>query len=104
MINLEISSKVRNLYLALCPLSSAKCDTFSEIDYKIKRAVELGKSVEKRSNGNYVVGYFHLRFLINGKGKVIDMWKKGADGKCIIVSEKLKRRHYMIVHKDELLV
>jgi hypothetical protein len=73
---MKISQYVRDKYMELCPVSTMKCDTYEEIDYKIKRAVDLGKVVY--TYPCRVIQYFNLRFTVeigDKENTVIDMEK-----------------------------
>lgn len=70
---MKISQYVRDKYMEICPVSTMKCDTYEEIDYKIKRAVDLGKVVY--TYPCRVIQYYNLRFTveIGEVNTVIDM-------------------------------
>ncbi|GMX64568.1 hypothetical protein Elgi_38370 [Paenibacillus elgii] len=85
---MKISKSVVDRFQDNCPLSSYKCDSFSEIEYKIKRAVSLGKVLVLHNDGSRTLGYYHLRFVVRNN-KVMDMFKT-EDDKIINVSEKEK--------------
>lgn len=71
---MKINKLVRDKYMELCPVSTYKCDTFQQIEYKIKRAVFLGKIVKTYPCKE--VQYFNLRFVINKHTyEVIDIVK-----------------------------
>jgi hypothetical protein len=71
---MKINKSVRDKYMELCPASSFKCDSFQEIEYKINRAVFLGKIV--KTYPLQEVQYFNLRFVINKHTyEVINMMK-----------------------------
>lgn len=87
---MKITNEVRELYMKICHKSTKKCDTYSEIDYKIKRAISLGKLIHMSEN-KLIYGYYNLRFVMDGK-KVSHMFAD-MDGHCYDVSEKLKNRY-----------
>lgn len=81
--------------MELCPVSTFKCNTYEEMDYKITRAVELGKVIN--TYPFRVLQYHNLRFTVKD-GAVIDMEK---NNEYYAVTENRKaaheRRYYNIV-------
>jgi|GEM_PF-3509466 len=73
---MKINQYVIDKYMEICPVSTMKCDTYEEIKYKIKRAVDLGKVVY--TYPCRVIQYYNLRFTVEVGDKentVIDMEK-----------------------------
>lgn len=73
---MKISQNVRYKYMEICPNSTMKCDTYEEIDYKIKRAVDLGRVVY--TYPCRVIQYYNLRLTVeigDKENTVIDMEK-----------------------------
>ena len=73
---MKISRYVRDKYMEICPVSTHKCNTYEEIEYKIKRAVDLGKVIY--TYPCRVVQYHNLSFTVEIGDKeniVIDMEK-----------------------------
>ncbi|QSF43368.1 hypothetical protein [Paenibacillus tianjinensis] len=95
---MKISQYVRDKYMELCPVSTNKCDTYEGIDYKIKRAVDLGKVVY--TYPCRVIQYYNLRFTveIGEVNTVIDM-EKNDDYYQVDEYRKVahERRYYNIV-------
>lgn len=87
---MKITNEVRELYMSICHKSTKKCETYSEIDFKIKRAIVLGKPIHSKDNKK-VYGYYNLRFVMDGI-KVTHMYVD-MDGRCYDVPEKLKDRY-----------
>jgi hypothetical protein len=93
---MKISKTVRDKYQVLCPISTSKCSSFSEIDYKIHRAVDIGSETVFKDKS--IVGYHNLVFQV--KNNIItDMWKLDKEDGYIHIPEKKKRNHYNIHSK-----
>ena len=93
---MKISKTVREKYQILCPKSTNKCDSFSEIDYKIRRSVDIGEKIVFRDES--VIGYHNLVFYL--KDNVInDMQRLDSGEGYIHISEKKKRKHERIHNK-----
>lgn len=73
-MRMRIKQKVIDCYTQLCPISTSKCRSVSEIKYKIERAVRLGKVIKYKVNGMHVVQYYNRCFIID-KDKVVGMFK-----------------------------
>ncbi|MET3209640.1 UNVERIFIED_CONTAM: hypothetical protein ABIC26_002587 [Paenibacillus sp. PvR008] len=70
---MKVSNKVIEQYEELCPVSYLKCDSITDIEYKIKRAVALGTKFAEHDGEKYIQ-YYHLQLTIQN-GKVIDLTK-----------------------------
>lgn len=92
---MKIKQSVRELYQELCPYSAHKCDTYEEMDYKIIRAVELGKVIN--TYPYRVLQYHNLRFTVDGD-TVVDI-NKNNEYFDVYEERKVKhaRRYYNIV-------
>lgn len=85
---MKIKKSVREKYMELCPHSTHKCDSFSEIDFKIERAVHVGKVL--RTHPVKEVQYGNLKLTVDKNTyEVIDIEINNRDK--YKVSEKLKR-------------
>lgn len=96
---LKVSSIVLNRYKKFCPTSTDKSNNKSEIEMKIRRAVDLGKTIYKYGNGSRIVRYYHLHFLTDDK-EVMTMWF--SQNKYFKVSENDKEKwtnEYYANHK-----
>jgi hypothetical protein len=67
---LRIKQNVIDTYMQLCPVSTYKCESYSEVEYKVLRAISLGQMIEIREK-EHVIGYYHLRFVIKNN-QVVD--------------------------------
>ena len=87
---MKVSKQVRLKYQMLCPKSTAKCNSFSEIEYKIQRSVDIGmKTVFHHES---VIGYHNLVFYVKGN-TITDMQRLEFGEGYIHISEKKKREH-----------
>lgn len=74
MNKLTISGVTKGQYKQLCPLSWKKCNNdHTLLNFKIRRAVKLGKHVHTYSNGCKIIRYHSHNFLISD-GEVMTMW------------------------------
>lgn len=87
---MKIKQEVREKYANLCPSSTRKCEYTYELDYKIRRGVELGKVVKIEGNKLHYQYYFNC-FVVE-KNKIIDMYKNMDQ--YIAVDEEIKKKHY----------
>ncbi|ASA22575.1 hypothetical protein [Paenibacillus donghaensis] len=92
---MKIKQLVREQYQELCPYSAHKCDTYDQIDFKIKRAVETG-----RVTNTYpyrIVQYHNLQFVVSGD-TVVNM-SKNSDYAYVSEDRKqsYERKFYKIV-------
>ncbi|GAA4879226.1 hypothetical protein GCM10023310_69200 [Paenibacillus vulneris] len=94
---MKVKRQVIEQYLELCPLSSFKCSTHEEIEYKVKRCVSLGKIVEMNNDGSLVYGYYHLRFIVKDEC-VIEMFKVNKKY-TIHIKEYLKAKYDQVNDK-----
>ncbi|ALS22140.1 hypothetical protein [Paenibacillus naphthalenovorans] len=92
---MKITPKALKQFQELCPLSSSKCNSYHEIEYKIHRCIQLGEIAALNNDGSRQVNYYHLKFTIKGD-KVIDI-RKDKGGRYVHVSEKAKNE-YDIIH------
>ncbi|MFI2856946.1 hypothetical protein ACH6EH_07370 [Paenibacillus sp. JSM ZJ436] len=86
---MKIKSTVIEKYMELCPKSSAKCNSFSEIEDKIIRAIHMGKRTILDAK-SYRVNYYHNCFIVKSM-KVVDMYKDVENQ--YHVAEHLKREY-----------
>jgi len=93
-MKINITEKARELYGQYCSISTAKCESFEELDYKIQRCIDLG---QKRclSDGTYLVQYYRNQFHIKD-GEIINM---SRSKKCHLIKEKRKINHYYNTYK-----
>lgn len=93
---MKISKQARINYMEHCPLSTMKCESRSEIDYKVLRAAELGKLILQY--GEYkVVRYYCLNLYIENR-EVMKI-EKDIKRKVVHISEKSKNEHWMKYYK-----
>lgn len=83
----RISIIARMQWKTLCPLSDAKSINNREIDYKILRAIALGKVTHKYGGGIRISRYWCLDVMHDGK-KVLAIWKYHPKPNCIKTSTK----------------
>lgn len=86
---MKVSNKVIEQYKTNCPISYLKCDSITDVEYKIKRAVALGTKFAEHGNTKYIQ-YYHLQFTVLN-GKVIDLTKDY--NKYIEVRESVKNAY-----------
>lgn len=98
-----ISPIVKNQYKQLCPNSWNKCNGDEEqLQYKIKRASELGKVVHNYENGSIVIRYYFLNFLVDKKNNIVmTMWKDKEVPKFDI-EEDVKGAHKLVSQHKRL--
>lgn len=91
-INLNVIEKFK----FLCPTSTSKCSDESEIEYKITRAINLGRHTRVDKKGNFKsVEYHNLRFLFkNANSSVVNMW--------VLKGEKQGEPHYQVDEEIKL--
>lgn len=83
---MKVKSKVIEQYKELCPFSYAKCESLTDVEYKIKRAVQLGTHIATFEGDKYIQYYYNC-FVVKGN-KVIHMFKNMD--KYIDVRESVK--------------
>ena len=94
---MKILSNVIQMYQILCPVSTNKCESYSEIEYKIVRAVNLGTVIQLNPDGSVVYGYYNLQFTVKNN-KVIDM-NKNKINIYIKINEYVKFQYDVIHNK-----
>nr|WP_156736304.1 hypothetical protein [Mycobacterium sp. E3298] len=94
-MKINITERARELWKEYCPLSTLKCDSFEELDYKIQRSVDLGRRIKIKRDGTMLYHY-HNRIVFVKNNEVIGMAKVKTEHK---VSERLKLRHYYQVNE-----
>jgi hypothetical protein len=91
---IKIDWLTRNLYSKHCPISASKCESVSELDYKIQRCIDLGK-VTKSSGGLKLIQYYCNQFHVQNN-QIINIVKTKHSYE---VSEKVKNAHFNKSHK-----
>jgi hypothetical protein len=91
---IKIDWTARNLYSQLCPISSSKCGSVHELDYKIQRCIDLGK-VTKSSGGLKLIQYYRNQFHVKNN-RIINIVKTQHSYE---VNEKVKNAHFNKSHK-----
>ncbi|MBE7896071.1 hypothetical protein G7L40_20775 [Paenibacillus polymyxa] len=86
---MKVSNRVIEQFKVCCPISYLKCDSITDVEYKIKRAVTLGRKFAEYEGRKYIQ-YYHLQFTVQN-GKVIDLTKDY--NKYIEVSENVKNAY-----------
>ncbi|MFE6075590.1 hypothetical protein ACFVQB_14055 [Paenibacillus sp. NPDC057886] len=86
---MRIKSVVIEKYAEHCPLSYMKCDSFSEVEYKIERSITLGQTIKRNGNERHVQ-YYHNCFILEGN-VVVDMYKDLS--KCVDVRKSVKNAY-----------
>jgi hypothetical protein len=86
---MKVSNRVIEQYRVCCPISYLKCDSVTDVEYKIKRAVTLGTKFAEYGQTKYIQ-YHHLQFTVQN-GKVIDLTKNYD--KYIDVRENVKNAY-----------
>ncbi|MNH66484.1 hypothetical protein D3C73_185150 [compost metagenome] len=71
---MKIKRNIIEKYMELCPISTAKCESFREIEDKIIRAVNTGNLHKIEGNDYRYIMYFDLCFVVK-KDKIIDIFK-----------------------------
>jgi hypothetical protein len=87
---MKISNKVREKYTQICHKSTAKCNTYADIDYRIVRAIHLGTLLITHE-GEQIYGYYRLRFVVK-KNTVINMYDS-IIGEVIEINEYVKNEY-----------
>jgi hypothetical protein len=88
-MKVKIDDNARKMYAKLCPTSTKKCESVTELDYKIHRCIDLGvKNITR--DGKIFINYYKNRFEIDGDRIVDIRWIRY----CQNVSENKKVRHY----------
>lgn len=99
---MNISGVVKGQYKQECPNSWEKCNgNESLLEYKIKRAVELGKVAHTYKNGAKIVRYHSKNFLIDDS-EIMTMWTD-KNTKPVAVSEEMKDFHKYIFYTNKKL-
>lgn len=90
--SLKINGVVRGQYKQMCSKSWYKCNgDEKELDFKIRRAVDLGKHTYTYKNGCKIIRYHFLNFLIDDN-EIMTMWKDSSRPPYH-VSEDLKKEY-----------
>ncbi|KAF6565290.1 hypothetical protein G9G63_09015 [Paenibacillus sp. EKM202P] len=87
---MKISNNVIDKYKELCPHSYLKCDSITDVEFKIKRAVVLGCQIKQDENGEKLIQYYYNCFVVKDNN-VIDMFKNMNE--YIEVREKVKNAY-----------
>jgi hypothetical protein len=96
-MRIKIDENARNLYKENCPFSYAKCESISEVDYKIQRCVDLGRWKALDQDLSFFEVLYHKKKLVILNGKLIDMFT--SDEPEYKVSERAKEKHYNTYYK-----
>lgn len=83
---LKVKSSVIDQYKELCPLSYSKCDSLTDVEYKIKRAATLGTHIATFDEAKHIQ-YYNLCFVVK-ENKIIHMYQN--PDKYIEVRESVK--------------
>ncbi|MGV2887231.1 hypothetical protein [Paenibacillus taichungensis] len=86
---MKIKNNIIEKYAELCPLSYMKCDSFSEVEYKIERSIALGQTIKRTGKERHVL-YYHNCFIIQDS-TVVDMYKDLS--KCADVRKSVKNAY-----------
>lgn len=93
---MKITNDVIEKYTKLCRTSTAKCESFFDIEYKIHRHIALGKAIEMKDKGDtIIVRYYDLDFTIT-KNKVVNM-ERDRNKELVWIKEENKNQ-YDIIH------
>ncbi|QWU14213.1 hypothetical protein SAMN04487895_101503 [Paenibacillus sophorae] len=95
---MKINKAVIDKYMQICSYSTHKCNSFSEIEYKINRAVFLGKVL--RTYPYREIQYGNLKFTVDTNTyTIIDLERNEVDTYEVPQYRKLayERRYYNIV-------
>lgn len=68
----NIDEKVIQKYKQQCPVSTQKCKSIKEIEYKIFRAIHTGR-MSKNENGKKHINYYRNCFVVKGN-RVVDLY------------------------------
>lgn len=68
----NIDEKVVQKYKQQCPVSTQKCKSNNEIEYKIFRAILTGR-VSRNENGQKHINYYRNCFVVEGN-RVVDLY------------------------------
>jgi transcriptional regulatory protein LevR len=60
---MRLNSKIIERFMELCPNSTQKCDSFSEIEFKIKRAANIGRVL--KTHPIRVIQYGNLKLSLD---------------------------------------
>ncbi|WP_211747913.1 hypothetical protein [Paenibacillus sp. Marseille-Q4541] len=97
---MKISKSVIEEYKVMCPASAQKSGTDEIIEYKIRRAVDLGKVVDIRGE-EFHIQYFYNIF-VRKNNSVVKMYKSNSNDRYINVSERVKQK-YDLIHSKVLV-
>ncbi|MDP9675371.1 hypothetical protein J2W97_001354 [Paenibacillus jamilae] len=86
---MKVSNRVIEQFKVCCPISYLKCDSITDVEYKIKRAVTLGTKFAEYGETKHIQ-YYHLQFTVQN-GKVIDLTKNYD--RYIDVRENVKKAY-----------
>ncbi|KZE68554.1 hypothetical protein AV545_02050 [Paenibacillus jamilae] len=87
---MKVSNKVIHKYEELCPYSYFKCDSITDVEFKIKRAIVLGCPIKQEDNGEKLIQYYYNCFVVKDN-VVVDMFKNMNE--YIEVREKVKNAY-----------
>lgn len=97
---LKISGVAKGQYKQLCPYSWHKCNGDHKLlEYKIKRAADLGKVTHTYSNGSRIVRYYNLNLLVSGN-EVMTIWYDKSYPR-VGIDESLKEAHMNVVFRGK---
>lgn len=89
---MKISNEVIYKYTQLCKTSTAKCESFFDIEYKIYRHINLGKLIEIKDKGDtIIVRYYDLDFTIT-KNKVVNL-ERDRNKELVWIKEENKIKY-----------
>lgn len=90
-MKIKITERARKMYGENCPYSTEKCESLSELDYKIQRCVDLGDKIEFH-NKLYAVQYYKLQFIIDGN-EIVSIHRNEEE--YYHINKKLKHKYYL---------
>lgn len=97
---MEINGFTKGQYKQLCPISWRKCNGDEKsLEYKIKRAVDLGKVTYTYKNGCKLIRYYYFNFLVDDK-EIMTMWQDKSQ-EPYLVTEKQKMEYKPKIKKEQ---
>lgn len=89
---LKVSNVVKEQYKVNCPISFVKCEGDENLlEYKIRRAVNLGENRYIDQDGSKIIRYHYLNFKINDE--IINEMFKDKTRPEVHVDEEVKELH-----------
>lgn len=93
-MRINVTNDARKLYGQFCPVSTYKCSSLDELDYKIQRLVDLGDKCNV--DDNHTLVYYHYLEIEVFNNEIVNIRKLEDKSMYYHIPEFKK-----IMHKDD---